>query len=308
MFVTIVLLASSLLRPRAARTIEPSDVELQPPVPHALMLRSDEIRFFESSYTLGNGSWSSSLDRSLERILSPVKSGTNGTNALFIQYRMLGYEPVATRGPVYIFASGGGVWPGGFNRSTPELEFARQMALRGFVSVMIEIPYLRRIECYGNKESLKNVTRGIFAYHGPSDTTSRGALATLCRRKSADCTAGIALHGHSLGGMLTNLAPQYVNRSAMALLLWSMGVFTPGGMSCCGLQSGNYSCCDTLAPQVGGELLRCMDYAQTSKWLPASRRRVVIASTDFLCACRAARTRWSDTLQLIDTLHLTPYI
>jgi hypothetical protein len=54
-----------------------------------------------------------------------------------------------------------------------------------------------------------------FGYDGPSDTSSTSALATLCRRPNADCTAGIALWGNSFGGLTLGNAPRFAPVTAM---------------------------------------------------------------------------------------------
>ena len=89
----------------------------------------------------------------------------------------------------------------------PELEFARFMALRGYVAALVELPDGLDIRCSGTNRSL--LARGELQYtwHGPGDNTSVGPIATLCRREGVDCAAGIAMHGLSLGAMLASGTP-----------------------------------------------------------------------------------------------------
>jgi hypothetical protein len=90
------------------------------------------------------------------------------------------------------------------------------------------------LRCNNNEHSLLNVSRDVFTYRGPGDNESTSALATICRLERADCSAGIALHGASLGALLGTLAPRFAV-GITASLMWSAGVYVAGGLSCCGL-------------------------------------------------------------------------
>ena len=153
-----------------------------------------------------------------------------------VEYRMIGWEPQGgAQLPVYIFTSGGGVWPTGFNSSTPDLILCEEMARRGYMAVMAELPQLPILSCDSlSNNSLPYYADLVFSYHGQHDTRSFGALATACRRSTVNCNTGIALHGHSVGGHLSNLAPQFAV-GITALLIWGMGSRMPFGGSCCGL-------------------------------------------------------------------------
>ena len=153
-----------------------------------------------------------------------------------VEYRMIGWEPQGgAQLPVYIFTSGGGVWPTGFNSSTPDLILCEEMARRGYMAVMAELPQLPILSCDSlSNNSLPYYADLVFSYHGQHDTRSFGALATACRRSTVNCNTGIALHGHSVGGHLSNLAPQFAV-GITALLIWGMGSRQPFGGSCCGL-------------------------------------------------------------------------
>ena len=155
-----------------------------------------------------------------------------------VEYHMLGWEPQGgAQLPVYMFTSGGGAWPTGFpfNSSTPDLILCEEMAWRGFMAVMIQIPRLPLLGCDSlDNNSMPSYAERVFSYHGHHDTSSVGALATACRRSTVNCNTGIALHGHSVGGQLSNLAPQYAV-GITALLIWGMGSRMPFGGSCCGL-------------------------------------------------------------------------
>ena len=83
------------------------------------------------------------------------------------------------------------------------------------MSAIAEIP---QIDTYGMKcdtipgnLSLTNFSQMVYQWRGKGDYTSQSPLALLCRRNLTDCEAGISIHGHSLGGLLANLAPQLVD-------------------------------------------------------------------------------------------------
>jgi len=225
-------------------------------------------------------------------------------------FRILGFEPEGEGHPIYVFI-GGSLSPTRID--VPEMRFQREMASRGFVSAMIEIPgqdledppdgyeasEAVMMRCGGAATSLLNVSRAIFAY-GSSDSRSSGtsALTVLCGRPRADCAAGIALHGISLGGLLSTVAPTFAP-GVTALLNWAAGTFVGGGNSCCGLFSGNLSCCpeDDRDLVVGGENMPCQGYASTRSFLDRSRRRRVISSTDYYygdCTCPATSEEFAD--------------
>jgi hypothetical protein len=77
-----------------------------------------------------------------------------------------------------------------------------------------------------------------------------------------------------------------------AMLSWASGVYLTGAgdlvpeMACCGLASGNTSCCEGEgdARLVGGTIMTCQRYEATAALLDRSRRRRVIGAQDFYCA------------------------
>ena len=89
------------------------------------------------------------------------------------------------------------------------------------MSAIAEIP---QIDTYGMKcdtipgnLSLTNFSQMVYQWRGKGDYTSQSPLALLCRRNLTDCEAGISIHGHSLGGLLANLAPQHVIGVSLSL-------------------------------------------------------------------------------------------
>jgi len=198
----------------------------------------------------------------------------------------MGYEPATGGGhPVYLFTSGGyPSFPGGGLRSNmPEMLMMKEMAKRGFVSAIAEIP---QIDSYGMKcdtipgnLSLTNFSQMVYQWRGTGDNTSQSPLALLCRRNNTDCEAGISLHGHSLGGLLANLAPQHA-MGVKSLLIWGSGSRIPYGDNyCCGMFSGGRECCDPDA-LVGGAPLPCETYAATASYLDRTRRRIIVYAND----------------------------
>ena len=198
----------------------------------------------------------------------------------------MGYEPAAGGGhPVYLFTSGG--YPsfpgGGLHSDMPEMLMMKEMAKRGFVSAIAEIP---QIDTYGMKcdtipgnLSLTNFSQMVYQWRGKGDYTSQSPLALLCRRNLTDCEAGISIHGHSLGGLLANLAPQHAI-GVRSLLIWGSGSRLPyGDHYCCGLFSGGRECCDPHA-LVGGAPLPCETYAATASYLDRTRRRIIVYAND----------------------------
>lgn len=206
-------------------------------------------------------------------------------------YNIRGYEPASGSGlPIYLHTGGVGDT---IAINAPELEFARAMARRGYVAALVELPDRLQLRCTGDglvNSSLHDRARLTYTWNGPGDTTSIGPIATLCRRENADCTAGIALHGLSLGSMLASVAPLYA--PVTATLLWSSGARVPGGHTCCGmLNSGGVdaSCCDvTSGALLGGEILPCETAEVAGAYLPRSRRRLVLSHHDTMygdCSC-----------------------
>jgi hypothetical protein len=151
------------------------------------------------------------------------------------------------------------------------------MARRGYVAAISEFPDIMgaHMRCEATSKgtpSLMEHARTVFGWSGPRDDISHGPLAHLCRHEAVDCALGIALHGHSVGGLITNLAPRFAPVTAM--LLWGAGSRLPYGFSCCGHNSYNYSCCvlgDGLDAPLGeflptsGDLLPCEMYVTTHR-------------------------------------------
>jgi len=218
-------------------------------------------------------------------------------------YSIIGYEPPVEEGagrPVYIFAGGFGA---AVTENHQNMRFAREMAMRGFIAAVIEIPgalLLQRYpdrddrdareevpsRCEGDRGSLV-ASKITFSYSGVGDN-SGSALATLCRRGRADCAAGIALHGVSLGGLLVGSASRYAH-GLSATLIWAAGAFAPGWATCCGRTSGLTTCCDRSAGGVvGGTPLECMHSDADSARDPAAAasnapfRRYAIGADDVL--------------------------
>lgn len=215
------------------------------------------------------------------------------------QWHMQGYRP---RGkgpfPAYLMIDGAGPWRNAirnmpFNDALPEMQIAAQMARLGYISAISEFPmvhsYSMQCEHTDNETfALLDHARLVFGWTGAGDTSSIGPLSVLCRQPNADCSRGIALHGHSVGGLLANLAPR-VAVGVTSLLLWGAGSRSPYGRSCCGLISGDMSCChegdgvfgrEGVLEPPGGLELTCQEYNDTGSYLDRSRRRMIIALND----------------------------
>jgi len=162
--------------------------------------------------------------------------------------------------------------------SAPELTFTREMARRGYVAAISELPERFQMAC----DQLLNNSRYIFGYGGADDTTSTSAIATLCRRPGADCSNGIALHGLSVAGMLAGVAPRFA--PVTGLLSWSNGIYVPHGHSCCGTfgHSGepDYSCCPEDGGLIGGSRLECLTAEAQAPYLAPNRRRLTLGQGD----------------------------
>ena len=199
---------------------------------------------------------------------------------------VVGYAPPAEeRGPfpVYLHTSGTGVWFRENGTGLPEYRVLSEMARRGFIAVMVEFPPIRQhaIKCNVSLTNQTEADQSLMAtatavYHrGPGSTS---ALATLCSHERADCARGIALLGHSIGGLIATLAPR-VSSGISGMLLWGTGSRLPYGWSCCGLFSGEQDCCLPGAP-IGGTDFPCVSYAATSRYFDRTRRRLIIYSRD----------------------------
>ena len=223
-----------------------------------------------------------------------------------------GFEPAGTAAnssrPVYLLLPGNGEF---LDASSGTLRFAREMAMRGFVAAIAEMPALWGLQhvhrdrdsarqesnrhftmqCTNSSVSIEAVANRTLAYGGPGDTTSQSALATLCRRAGADCSLGIALHGHSLGALIIPSGFQFAT-GVTAALVTSAGPIAPGAGSCCGRAietlPEDLSCCPASANEsgiVGGDVLPCMLDGFMSSYLPRSKRRMVIAADDQMYGC-----------------------
>jgi hypothetical protein len=215
-----------------------------------------------------------------------------------IEYNMQGYVPATGKDyPVYLFVSGAGPWTNTirnqpFDENLPEMTMVAAMARRGFASAISEFPMVMgpHLRCHAlstGTPCLMDHARQVFSWTGPNDRSSIGPLATLCRLGISDCSRGIALHGHSVGGLLANLAPRFA--PVTGLLLWGAGSRLPYGFSCCGANSRNYSCCEEgngydaplgELPVVAGSELPCLMYNETKPYLDRSRRLLIIATND----------------------------
>jgi len=231
-------------------------------------------------------------------------------------YELIGYEPDdgTTGHPVYMHAGGAGDKLENPDQpySAPELRFTREMALRGYVAAISELPERFEMQC----DSLLTNSRDIFGYNGADDSNSTSAIATLCGREGADCANGIALHGLSVAGMLAGVAPRFA--PITALLSWSNGVYVPHGHSCCGNfgtespyregQPPDYSCCAENGgggDRVGGAGLECLMATETDPFLPRVRRRLVLGAGDPLYAEYTCPERTTQECDDIDSVDMT---
>jgi len=215
-----------------------------------------------------------------------------------IEFNMQGYVPATGKDyPVYLFVSGAGPWTNDirnqpFDENMPEMTMVAAMARRGFASAVSEFPlvngpHMRCNALSAGTPCLMEKAREVFGWSGPNDKISAGPLAVLCRLEGSDCSRGIALHGHSVGGLLANLAPHFAPVTGM--LLWGAGSRLPFGFSCCGHNSRNYSCCEEgdgtdaplgELPVISGSELPCEMYNETKRFLDRSRRLLIVASND----------------------------
>ena len=231
------------------------------------------------------------------------------------RYMIHGFEPSGSgaSNPLYILVGG---FADQVHENYSTLRFAREMANRGYVAATIETPGMafithepnetatrHELEILHNDDlqmrcdasanrSLTSIARRIFSY-GASDRGESNPLGVLCRRARADCTAGVAIHGISLGGLLSRLAPRFAPRWISAMLVYSAGTIVPGGRQCCGAISSNMTCCPPPDAtdgflSVGGVAMGCQMSVSVSEHLPQSKRRVVIGAEDFYygdCDC-----------------------
>lgn len=102
-------------------------------------------------------------------------------------------------------------------------EFAdglRPMAQRGFVSAMVSTDGFCSSgtpQSANRCTTLERCARALFAYNGSAEETSTSALANLCRRPASNCSAGIAVFGFSMGGLMTMMAPHVAPITASVL-------------------------------------------------------------------------------------------
>jgi hypothetical protein len=100
------------------------------------------------------------------------------------------------------------------------------MAARGFISVQVEYPNdLRELGC-----GLEEFGFGGFfpsflldVVMKKAATVFPAALDAVCKHPRADCTAGVAVSGHSQGGLLSLLGLQYANKRVTAVLPLGVG-------------------------------------------------------------------------------------
>jgi len=200
-------------------------------------------------------------------------------------YRIHGFAPPTGSGhPVYLYGGGHGHWGTTSQRAwyalyhSPEVTFPWEMAQRGYVAAIMEIEVLPANVFTCSDDSMAQASRRLFAYGGPGDTVNKSALATVCRHPQANCSAGIALHGHSISGLMVSVAPKVV-RGVTAVLVFSAGSMVPFAWSCCGRMSEDSSCC-TSGQLAGGSSLPCATYDAMAPYIHKSRRRFLMARDD----------------------------
>ena len=212
-------------------------------------------------------------------------------------YHIEGVEPAdGPPRPVYAFFGGDTMRVTKNVTQAPVSHYlVRLMAQRGFSAAMVEYPGMHHPQELHDDENAPESTlrdRGLQqlvlncepAYNNSLPTVARrvftrNAFEVLCGREGVDCGRGLAVHGVSLGGLLSTLSPQFA--PVTALLIYSSGTYIPGADSCCGIK--DRSCCQEWAytrDMVGGNPLPCMMDAAQQPFLPRSRRRTVIGSDD----------------------------
>jgi hypothetical protein len=192
---------------------------------------------------------------------------------------MVGMEPAGTNLPIFIYMVNAPTSALSINHAGFQ-QLVVPMAQRGFIAAMIVS--MQGVTCHMDCAGFSSCAQQQFGYGGPSDTASTSALATLCRRATADCTAGIALWGNSFGGLTVGNAPYFAPVTAMMLV--GAGTYLTGGGGCCsyGLP---HTCCvaSEISPGgiYGGQPWPCLMNVNLTTQLPRARRRIVIGLTDF---------------------------
>jgi len=158
-----------------------------------------------------------------------------------------------------------------------EQEIIAAMAERGYVAAWIEA-----LPTPHNCTQLDEAAASIFTFTNQSGM-ERSALEVLCARASANCTAGIVVHGALLGGNEVFLAPKH-SPYITALLSWAYFNILPGRQCCCSVTE--QTCCNDPAQHPpgsypGGTHLTCNMDEELSRYLPRSRRRAVSGAGDF---------------------------
>jgi acetyl esterase/lipase len=135
--------------------------------------------------------------------------------------KIAGLAPAgATSGlPVFVWLAG----TGDYFETPVDVTRLEAMAARGFISVQIEYPNtLSELLCIilgGNVKIFLEMVNKKAGKVFPA------ALDALCKHPRADCTAGVAVSGHSQGGFLSLLGLQYANKRVTAVM--PLGVGTP---------------------------------------------------------------------------------
>jgi hypothetical protein len=161
------------------------------------------------------------------RVKTSRKLTTPTTVTMAYQYesnsmKIGGLAPAgATSGlPVFVWLAGTGDYFG-----TPvDVTRLEAMAARGFISVQVEYPNLiSEMNCVAGATGMKSLWE---LFNEKAAKVVPAALDVVCKHPRANCTAGVAVSGHSQGGFLSLLGLQYANKRVTAAVM-PLGVGNP---------------------------------------------------------------------------------
>jgi hypothetical protein len=154
--------------------------------------------------------------------------------------------------PVFIWFAGSGDV---FNAPV-DVTILEAMAARGFISAAVQYPNsIDELVCT-LVEGLGDMNYLVSMFAEKAGKVFPAALDALCEHARANCTAGVAVSGHSQGGFLTLLALKHAGNRVTAVL--------PLGIGC----------------EEGGGLIDELMDEELSKYLPKEKRLVLTGTND----------------------------